>query len=131
MGGMTLTSITAYRKTDTGFLTDREFTALPILSSGLDTDESQFTQELRLASPGGETFDWVVGAYYFERDFFQNTILDLGPAFLGPGLRNVVHSMADTKANSIAVFGSGEYQLTDKLSAELGLCYTYEEKSLD
>src|SRR3546814_3598082 len=97
MGGMTLTSITAYRKTDTGFLTDRDFTALPILSSGLDTDESQFTQELRLASPGGETFDWVVGAYYFERDFFQNTILDLGPAFLGPGLRNVVHSMADTK----------------------------------
>src|SRR3546814_19598505 len=39
--------------------------------------------------------------------------------------------MADTKANSIAVFGSGEYQLTDKLSAELGLRYTYEEKSLD
>src|SRR3546814_12700369 len=39
--------------------------------------------------------------------------------------------MADTKANSIAVFGSGEYQLTEKLSAELGLRYTYEEKSLD
>src|SRR3546814_7966177 len=49
IGGLTLTSITAYRKTDTGFLTDRDFTALPILSSGLDTDESQFTQEIRLA----------------------------------------------------------------------------------
>lgn len=131
LGDLTLTSISAYRTRETAFLTDRDFTALPILSTGLDSDEHQITQELRLASPGGETFNWVAGAFYFERKYFQDTILDLGPGFLGPGNRNVVHALADTKTHSFAGFASGEYRFGPHLSAELGLRYTFEKKSLD
>src|SRR5690606_4753795 len=90
-----------------------------------------FTQEVRLASTGDGRINWVVGAFYFERDYLQDTILDLGPAFLGPGLRNVVHSLADTTTRSLAGFGSVEVRMTDALSAELGLRYTSESKSLD
>src|SRR3546814_1039752 len=46
-GDFTFTSITAYRERDTTFLTDRDFTALPILETGQDQDEEQFTQEFR------------------------------------------------------------------------------------
>lgn len=131
LGGLTLTSITAYRERETKFLTDRDFTALPILATGLNTDEHQFTQEVRLASAGNERINWVVGAFYFERDYLQDTILDLGPGFLGPGLRNVVNALADTSTRSLAGFGSVEFRLTEALSAEVGLRYTSEDKSLD
>jgi len=131
MDGATFTSISAYRKRDSTFLTDRDFTALPILASGLDTDEKQFTQEFRLASPGDERFNWVLGTFFFDRDYYQDTILQLGPGFLGPGLQNDVHAMADTSTRSYAVFASGEYALSDRLKGELGLRYTHESKSVD
>lgn len=130
-GDLTFTSITAYRDRETAFLTDRDFTPLPVLETGLDTDEQQFTQEFRLASVGGERFNWVAGLFYYDRQFFQDTILDLGPGFLGPGLRNTVHAMAQTDARSYAVFGSGEYQINDRLRLEIGLRYTHESKSVD
>lgn len=127
----TFTSITAYRERESAFLTDRDFTALPILATGLDTDERQFTQEFRLASTGDGRLNWVIGGFFFDRDFYQNTILDLGPGFLGPGLRNTVNALADTRTRSYAAFASGEYALTDRLRAEVGLRYTYESKSVD
>lgn len=130
LGDLSLTSITAYRERETAFLTDRDFTALPILQTGLDTDESQFTQELRLAGATSDRLNWVAGLYYYKRQYFQDTILDLGPGFLGPGLRNIVHAVADTDAESYAAFGSAEYQLSDRLTVELGLRYTHETKQV-
>lgn len=131
LGDLTLTSISAYRERETAFLTDRDFTAAPILSTGLNSDEHQITQEIRLASPGGQTFNWVVGAFYFEREYNQDTVLDLGPGFLGAGRRNLVHALADTKTHSLAGFASGEYRFGERWSAEVGLRYSYEKKSLD
>ena len=130
LGDLSFTSITAYRERETAFLTDRDFTASPILQTGLNTDESQFTQEFRLAGPTGERLNWVAGIYYYNRQYFQDTILDLGPGFLGPGRRNIVNAVADTDAESFAAFGSAEYQLSDRLTVEFGLRYTHETKSI-
>lgn len=131
LGDLKFTSITAYRERETTFLTDRDFTAAPILETGLDTNESQFTQEFRLASPGDERLNWVAGLFYYKRQYSQDTILDLGPGFLGPGLRNTVNALADTDAESYAAFGSAEYQVSDRLTVELGLRYTYETKRVN
>jgi len=131
LGDLTLTSITAYRDRDSFFLTDRDFTALPILTTGLQTAENQFTQELRLANAGNERFNWTVGAFFFDSRHFQDTILQLGPGFLGPGLSNDVHAVARTRTKSKAVFATADYGLTEKLKAELGLRYTSESKSVD
>lgn len=130
-GDLTFTSITAYRDRDSYFLTDRDFTALPILTTGLATDERQLTQEFRLANAGGERFNWTVGTFFFDSRHDQDTILELGPGFLGPGLTNLVHALADTRTKSYAAFANGDYMLTDKLKAELGLRYTWEKKSVD
>src|SRR3546814_8144784 len=54
--------------------------------------------------------------FYYDRRYFQNTILDLGSGFLGPGLRNTVQAMAETEARSYALFGSGEYRINDRLT---------------
>lgn len=131
LGDLNFTSITAYRERETTFLTDRDFTAAPILETGLDTNESQFTQEFRLASPGDERLNWVAGLFYYQRQYSQNTILDLGPGFLGPGRRNTVNALADTDAESYAAFGSADYRVSDRLTVELGLRYTYETKRVN
>ena len=127
----TFTSISAYREREEYFLTDRDFTALPILSTGLDGSERHFTQEFRLSGGEGERLNWVAGAFFFDREHYQNTLLQLGPGFLGPGLSNLVQSVAETDTRSYAVFASGEYSFTDRLKAELGLRYTWETKSVD
>ena len=92
----TFTSISAYREREEYFLTDRDFTALPILSTGLDGSERHFTQEFRLSGGEGERLNWVAGAFFFDREHYQNTLLQLGPGFLGPGLSNLVQSVAET-----------------------------------
>src|SRR3546814_4243099 len=68
--------------------------------------------------------------FYYDRRYCQNTSLDLGSGFLGPGLRNTVHAMAETEARSYALFGSGEYRINDRLTAELGLRFTHESKEV-
>jgi len=128
---MALSSITALRETKTSFLTDRDFTATPILASGLNSDERIFSQEFRLISTGGRALNWSSGVYYFQRRYTQETILDLGPGFLGPGNRNIVTATAHTETQSLAAYATAEYRITDAWRAELGLRYTYEAKDLE
>lgn len=40
----------------------------PMASAVRSYDDEAFIQELRLVSPGGETFDWVLGAFYSDQD---------------------------------------------------------------
>jgi iron complex outermembrane receptor protein len=128
---MAFSSISAFRKRDTSFLTDRDFTVQPILSTGLNSDEDILSQEFRLVSTGDRALNWAAGLYYFQRDFTQDTILDLGPGFLGPGKRNIVTATAHTETQSWAAYASAEYRITDAWRAELGLRYTYETKDLE
>lgn len=129
--GTTFTLITASRKRKTEFITDRDFTAADILKTGLDTDESQSSQEARLTGQLGKNLKWIAGVFNFNRDYKQNTILDLGPGFIGPGRRNVVNAIADLHTESTAGFGSVDYAITKDLNIEVGLRYTTEKKSLD
>ncbi|HXE77330.1 MAG TPA: TonB-dependent receptor [Rhodanobacter sp.] len=131
LGDLIFTSITAYRDRTSNFLTDRDFTALPILTTGLDLDDRHFTQEFRLTSPGGQSFNWVVGTFFFNRHDFQNTILDLGPGFLGPGNSNLVQAIAYSTDKSYAGYASGEWVMSEKFKLDLGLRYTNESKAVD
>jgi iron complex outermembrane receptor protein len=67
IGGFTLTSITAYRKSQMTQLTDIDHAPIDIFNfsdGGLDSD--QFTQEFRITSPSGEKLEYVAGLYYLD-----------------------------------------------------------------
>ena len=75
----TLTSITAYREWELGFNSDVDtkpfLTSTPSLFFEISferfaqfRDMQQFSQELRLASPSGQSLEWVVGAFYWDMD---------------------------------------------------------------
>ncbi len=58
----------------------------PIINAGQHVDDSQWSQELRLASASGGAIDWVTGLYYFYQDQNNLSYTYYGPdagAFLG------------------------------------------------
>ena len=86
MGDLTLTSITARRTWENTEIREGDFTSQNgDLASVVDfstvgfqlhdvgpQEWRQFSQEIRLASPGGETFNWQVGGFYWDIDSARN-----------------------------------------------------------
>lgn len=66
VGEATLTSVSAWRFWHWDPSNDRDFIGLPITTvSANPSQQSQVTQELRIASNGKRTLDYVLGAFYF------------------------------------------------------------------
>ena len=60
----TLTSISAYSGYDMESGGNTDLSAAPGLGRTRSEDYEQYSQEIRFVSPGGETIDWIAGAYY-------------------------------------------------------------------
>ncbi len=76
IGSAQVTSITAYREQDDNTQTDADFTTADVLTNPQQRNYQTFTQELRIASTGDNTLDWLVGAFYFNEDVdFQRDVI--------------------------------------------------------
>lgn len=136
----TFTSITAYSEYDLETRRNSDFASVPAIHAINHEDYEQFSQELRLVSPGGEIFDWIAGAYYQESEIERtsgNGSLDLallGPVSLNPLVQvaePVAPPLFDQESSSWAVFGQGTYSFTDTFRGTIGLRYNEEEKDVD
>jgi outer membrane receptor protein involved in Fe transport len=135
----TVTSISAYSAYDLMSTGDTDIAAAPSLHRTRWEDFEQYSQELRLVSPGGEIIDWIAGAYYQRTDldisrrletidFLQSGPLSTSALYApDPG----VPSVFDQEGESWAVFGQGTWNVTDTLRLTLGLRYNEETKDLD
>jgi len=136
-----LTFLNAWRRYQSDSAFDGDFTAYNAVKSTTDVKLDQYSSELRLTSPGGETFDYLAGlyAYYSEFDsvgtFSQlpdlvNNVRIAGDITLGQffpdGSVNV--DTNDYTTTSYAAFGQLVWNYSEKISATLGLRYTWEEK---
>ncbi len=154
-GGLTLTSITAYRSWANTELREGDFRSRPALYVGNafagindvgPQDSSTFSQELRLTSPSGGKLEYTLGAYYYtadnERTFrrdvrrCESTTLapdstGLTPCAVGSSvfLDAFSQSTFGSTSKNYAVFGNGSFDITDKLSVIAGLRYTKDELS--
>ena len=133
-----LVSITAY----TGYEYDNNIPAswvanLDTAAKRYDEEHSQFSQEFRLESAGGDAFDYILGVFYQteEIDHVQYFDFDTAqaiadgfplPPFVG---RQTFDLEQDT--DSYAAFGQLTWHVTDRLHATAGLRYTKDEKDLD
>lgn len=64
---VTFTSITSLRTFDRFEDADVDFTSARLVSTNQsETEIETFTQEFRLTSTGGGSFDWLVGAFFFD-----------------------------------------------------------------
>ncbi|HWW66183.1 MAG TPA: TonB-dependent receptor [Sphingomonadaceae bacterium] len=142
LGSAALTSITAYRHWHWDPANDGDSTGLPVITlAQLNNRQSQFSQELRLASTGSNRIDYVAGLYYFWQIirgngetgygsaapdwFLPTTPLAISTAALS-GFHASSRSTPQTK--SYAAFAQGTWHVTDTISLTGGLRFTHEDK---
>lgn len=140
-GGAKLTSVTAWRKL--WFRPDNDFdlTPYPVVDLGYNVDVSQYSQELRLASPSGGTIDWTLGAYYLHEnivsDFHQRFFSNASKFYIGaaadPAILNVIEysKRGEVKIDSGAAFAQATWNLSDRFNVTSGVRFTREGKTLD
>ncbi len=138
LGSATLTSITGYRKniqapSDTDIMgSAAEF--LQIFSVGATASGRQFSQELRIASNGSQTVDYIAGLFYSDYlaltgyapdgGFFVGTY-QLAPVFVPFAPPSAPETRTTNKSD--AAFGQLTYHVTDQLGLIAGLRYTHED----
>jgi iron complex outermembrane receptor protein len=117
-----LKSITAYRQIDADFAYDGDASPIFIVDGIHDVmTQDQITQELQLLGPSDQTkLRWILGLYYFQEDGEDINPVDFLPVSLTSG------GLYDNK--SVAAFGQGTYQLTEKLQLTGGIRYTEDTK---
>ena len=131
--GYSLVSISAFRDYD--FENNLDVDNLPLeepqpgiitfdLNSGT-TKINQISQEVRLVSPEGPPFDFILGGYAFILDLdrtFQRRFEIAIP--IGPNILRINQSgrfEADVTTTNLAIFGSTNVYLTDELTVFGGL----------
>lgn len=145
-----LTSVTSYAEYDITFFDDFDFGnafdeltyvttgEIELYSTYFKRGETynQFSQELRLASEGGENFDYMVGLFYFKSDWdsleeqFFNTpnFPPVGPT--GQIFNGSFGNDFKQKTDTISAFIQSDYYVTDNLTISAGLRYTDESKDV-
>jgi outer membrane receptor protein involved in Fe transport len=123
-GGAKLTSISAYNKLIRREYADWDATQFNDSDEYLNSAFNVFSQELRLASGRG-ALDWVAGVFYSNEDLHENFYSDLTDRLGG-----IAVTTYEQVANSVGVFAQGNYQLTDKLKATLGVREDHENREL-
>jgi iron complex outermembrane receptor protein len=126
--GYTVTSISAWRTQDIRQTGDDDYSPLDIWSHDFHDESKQLSEELRLSSPTGRRLRYIVGLYAYSQDLKSNR-----PGFPGRdfGLQGTLDDISSVDTRSIALFSSVDYDLTSALTANLGLRFTHEHKSLD
>ncbi|MDC0403795.1 TonB-dependent receptor [Porticoccaceae bacterium] len=118
---------------------DCDFGPLPLVQVDAAEDYDQESLELRLTSPGGESIDYIVGAYFHNSDLRFDSTETFGSSIAAPALGltpSQVPNVARTyyfeqEQEQMSVFGSATWNMDDTTRLTLGLRYTEEEKTAD
>lgn len=147
LGANTLTSITAYRKWENTQYQDQDRLPMPYKQFNQTVDKglldfNQFTQELRIASPKGQFFDYVAGLFYMnakDKETYRRDVTRCAgttAAALPSGLipctaasTTVDNGVATYTTNnaSTSLFGEGAFNFTNEFRAIAGARWTNDD----
>jgi len=144
LGTHTLASISAWRRFDNDSDVDLDDTEGRFILHNRNLESSRtLSQELRLASPVGGRFDYVLGAYWFDGSVY-NTLDRRGLNLAGiasvlgdgaviprlPGDIAVLAGHSQVDSRSASLFAHGNWHLGPKLTLGGGLRYIDERQHL-
>ncbi len=133
IGDYTLQSITAYDTIDYRRFLD--FDATPVVHQHIDynTEIDSISQEFRLFYNGSDTVSWVIGASYGQDDLEEASILfgadGILPLFFGGAVFSPQNY--DQETTALAIYGHGEWMVSDTVNLVAELRYTDAEKTFD
>lgn len=151
LNDLTLTSISAYRYQDFDIQNGSQDGKFQIGNSGQQLWNEQTSQEFRVASSFG-AINWQGGLYYLDAqvysddpsryyqdagafyaavpDYTRLIATGTGRELLRKSLDHVWESsVTDAKVESLGVFAQADWFLTDRVSVNLGVRQTWEEKT--
>lgn len=154
--GHTFTSITGYTGFEQDTLWDADISPVPFLTLEGPEDYDQFSQELRILSPGDGAIDYIVGLYYFNNNVLNDTTINIintpdpiqtlggliTPGALAslllpnlPGIGSFQGEQSrkiyDMDGDSMAVYGQATWYVLDNLAVIGGLRYSRETKEIN
>jgi len=124
IGQLQLTSVTGYSGYEYSEQVDTDFGATSFLQSPAAEDFEQISQELRLVSPVGETFDYIVGLFYQTSEIRYREPAEL----VIPAVQVILDRSFYSDSDAWAAFGQVTWNISDSVRATLGLRYTEESK---
>lgn len=140
LGFATLTSATSYNELESPFRTDLTTQFSPVIAPFIGPNElmqeqmtayDKVTQELRLASPAGDVFEWLVGAYFTREkgDIIQH-LEALTPGTLNalPGQPVLGDVNLHSEYEELAGFASGTIHFGDRFDLTLGGRYSENDQ---
>jgi len=134
VGEHLFTSLSGWSEYDNDRLLDSDFLSVDYLTTAYDSDYDQFSQEFRIASPGGEKLDYIAGLYYLDSTLDYSGLTDTSfpwpelPSPLPLDSTSLLSYQQDTEVWSL--FGQGVFNLGPYWRVTLGLRYTDEEKDV-
>jgi iron complex outermembrane recepter protein len=119
--GLTLKSLTAFRRNVTKSKSDTDSSELNTTVSNIYERQRQFSEELNLSGNIG-ALDFVTGLYYFYENIQSANLIENRVALTGTAIAPRVGT------NAYAAYTQGTYHLNEQLSFTAGARYTKEVK---
>jgi iron complex outermembrane receptor protein len=120
----TLTSLTAYRKSNHRFFIDSDATELRELTSDVPNLQHQVSQELTVVQRNPR-LTWIGGAFFFDERYEGRVEIT---AYRD---ERQTRPFAKNGVKTWALFGQGTYSVSSRVSVTGGFRYTDEQKSLE
>ena len=133
VGDHLLTFITGFVDYNTTELLDVDYTALDILDGTNQTEDyQQWSQEIRLTSPGGEKIDYIAGVFFQNGELGVTDQVRLGSFLNFAGLGGLVGTFTERdygqSSNLYSVFAQADFNLIDNFTFTAGARYSHEDK---
>jgi iron complex outermembrane receptor protein len=132
----TISAITSYRTLKANYVDDGDSGPLPANNNSINASrEFQFSEELRLTSPGGRRLEYVTGLYYSFENLkkaitfgFNGTLPGYYLGTLTGGTVANQTAVGDAHVTSVAPYAEGKFHFTDQLALTFGARYSVEKK---
>ncbi|MEM6298915.1 MAG: TonB-dependent receptor [Bacteroidota bacterium] len=130
--------ISAYSQVEEDFQGDLDFTALSALAQRQRLFNTGLIEELRLTSPSDQRFRWILGAFLMlnQRDLLTVGSVDLSSDFAGffgfeagTGFAPFLERDEENDNQTLAFFGQGNFDLSDKIELSAALRYDFDSRS--
>jgi len=128
LGAVVVKNIFAYRETNEATFNDFDATAINLISTYLSLNQHQYSNEINVSGEFDDSFEWIVGGYWFKEKGRNFTRLGLGLLPNFGELDQIDDGVG--RNNTSALFAQGTYKFTDALSLTAGLRHTWETKKL-
>lgn len=142
LGIGTLTAVTGYSGYEYSEVCDCDFTGAYLLDTTFEEEYEQFSQEIRFATPKGETVDWIGGVFFQTGEIDFSDTIGFGPRSLMPTamsmgsagalalqLQNTAAARTfEQETDSWSVFAQATWNVQDNLRLTFGGRYTAEKK---